>query len=66
MTMKEKIKNGYLFNYDNQWFMMRVGSRAYILPIKKEQILNSYMMFDKIEENKVIEVYKPDCRRVEL
>lgn len=45
---------------------MKVGNRAYQLPIRANLVLNCYLMFKDIEENEIIAIYTPNCRKVEL
>lgn len=56
--MKEEIKNGYFFMYENELYL-RVGSRAYIYVE-----FGCYKMFKYIEEDKIQAIYKPNGERV--
>ena len=58
--MKEKIKNGYFFKYEyEQEIWLKVGSRCYLFPYP-------YMkLFRKIEEEKIIAIYKANGQLVE-
>lgn len=57
--MKDKIKNGYFFIYDNQIFI-KVGSRTYRVYKDTRCIL-----FKNIDESKIKAVYKANGERVE-
>lgn len=62
--MKDKIKNGYFFIYWDNNAYIRVGSRCYRLPLKKEDFV-LYVMFKDILEDGVKAVYKANMERVE-
>ena len=63
--MKDKIKNGYFFKYEcEQEIWLKVGSRCYLLPIYRFPY--PYMkLFRKIEEEKIIAIYKANGQLVE-
>lgn len=60
--MKDKIKNGYFFMYDND-IWMKVGSRCYMLPLYHRG--QSCLMFKYIDEDYIQEVWKANGERVE-
>ena len=60
--MKDKIKNGYFFKYDDD-IWMRVGSRCYWLPLRIKG--QACILFKYIDEEGIQEVFKPNGERVE-
>lgn len=60
--MKEKIKNGYFFT-DKYATYMRVGSRAFCLPIYDYDHYY-YVMFKNIKEEDIKAVFKANGERV--